>query len=83
MSSASNCPFANGFIKNTSQGMSNRDWWPNQLDLQMLLQHSPKSDPMNVGFNYSKEFKSLDLEAVRVDLRTLMTSSQPWDSWQC
>jgi catalase-peroxidase len=58
--------------------MSNRDWWPNQLDLQMLLQHSPKSDPMNVGFNYSKEFKSLDLEAVRADLRTLMTSSQPW-----
>ena len=58
--------------------MSNRDWWPNQLDLQMLLQHSPKSDPMNVGFNYAKEFKSLDLDAVRADLRTLMTSSQQW-----
>ena len=78
MSSASKCPFANGFTKNTSQGMSNRDWWPNQLDLQMLLQHSPKSDPMNVGFNYAKEFKSLDLDAVRADLRTLMTSSQQW-----
>ena len=78
MSSASNCPFANGFTKNTSQGTSNRDWWPNQLDLQMLLQHSPKSDPMNVGFNYAKEFKSLDLDAVRADLRTLMTSSQQW-----
>ena len=78
MSSASKCPFANGFTKNTSQGMSNRDWWPNQLDLQMLLQHSPKSDPMNVGFSYAKEFKSLDLDAVRADLRTLMTSSQQW-----
>ena len=78
MSSASKCPFANGFTKNTSQGTSNRDWWPNQLDLQMLLQHSPKSDPMNVGFNYAKEFKSLDLDAVRADLRTLMTSSQQW-----
>ena len=78
MSSASKCPFANGFIKNTNEGASNRDWWPNQLDLQMLLQHSPKSDPMNVGFNYAKEFKSLDLDAVRADLRTLMTSSQQW-----
>ncbi len=54
MSSASKYPFANGLIKNTSQGTSNRDSWPNQLDLQMLRQHSPKSDLMNVGFSYSK-----------------------------
>lgn len=54
MSSASKCPFANGLIKNTSQGTSNRDSWPNQLDLQILRQHSPKSDLMNVGFSYSK-----------------------------
>ena len=78
MSSASKCPFANGFIKNTNEGASNRDWWPNQLDLQMLLQHSPKSDPMGASFDYAKEFNALDFEAVRADLRALMTASQEW-----
>ncbi len=78
MSSPSKCPFANGFIKNAADGASNRDWWPHQLDLKMLLQHSPKSDPMDAGFDYAKEFNALDLEALRNDLRALMTASQPW-----
>ncbi len=59
-------------------GMTNRDWWPNQLKLDILHQHSSKSNPMGEGFNYAKEFKSLDLEAVKKDLRELMTKSQDW-----
>jgi catalase-peroxidase len=59
-------------------GTSNRDWWPNQLKLDILHQHSSKSNPMGEGFNYAKEFKSLDLEAVKKDLRELMTKSQDW-----
>ena len=57
---------------------SNRDWWPNQLNLQVLHQHSPLSDPMGEAFDYAKEFKSLDLNAVINDLRALMTDSQDW-----
>ena len=59
-------------------GTTNRDWWPNQLNLDILHQHSSKSNPMGEGFNYAKEFKSLDLEAVKKDLRELMTKSQDW-----
>ncbi len=59
-------------------GMSNRDWWPNQLHLGMLSQHSSKSDPMGADFDYAAEFKTLDLEAVVTDLHALMTDSQPW-----
>jgi catalase-peroxidase len=59
-------------------GTTNRDWWPNQLRLDILHQHSSKSNPMGEGFNYAKEFKSLDLEAVKKDLRELMTKSQEW-----
>jgi catalase-peroxidase len=59
-------------------GTANRDWWPNQLNLDILHQHSSKSNPMGEGFNYAKEFKSLDLEAVKKDLRELMTKSQQW-----
>ncbi len=59
-------------------GTTNRDWWPNQLKLDILHQHSSKSNPMGEGFNYAKEFKSLDLEAVKKDLRELMTKSQDW-----
>ncbi|MHC9541771.1 MAG: catalase/peroxidase HPI [Vulcanimicrobiota bacterium] len=58
--------------------MSNRDWWPNQLRLDILHQHSSKSNPMDVGFNYAEEFNSLDLEAVKNDLLALMTDSQDW-----
>ncbi|HMP79355.1 MAG TPA: catalase-peroxidase, partial [Pirellulaceae bacterium] len=58
--------------------MSNRDWWPNQLNLQILHQNSEKSNPMGSDFNYAEEFQKLDLEAVKKDLRELMTSSQDW-----
>ena len=60
------------------RGTSNQDWWPNQLKLDILHQHSSKSNPMGEGFNYAKEFKSLDLGAVKKDLRELMTKSQDW-----
>ena len=78
MSSASKCPFAGSFVKNISEGTYNKDWWPNQLDLTVLARNTAKSDPMGAGFDYAKEFKSLDLHAVCADLRALMTSSQPW-----
>jgi catalase-peroxidase len=61
-----------------SGGTKNRDWWPNQLKLNILRQHSSLSDPMGKGFNYAEEFKSLDLEAVKKDLHKLMTDSQDW-----
>ena len=62
----------------TGGSKTNQDWWPNQLRLDILHQHSSKSNPMSEGFNYAKEFKSLDLEAVKKDLRELMTKSQDW-----
>ena len=67
-------PVAGGAnLQAIGRGMTNRDWWPNQLRLDILHQHSCKSNPMGEGFNYAKEFKSLDLEAVKKDLRELMT----------
>ena len=60
------------------KGPSNRDWWPNQLNLKILQQNSPLSNPMGRDFNYAEEFKSLDLAAVKKDLRALMTASQDW-----
>lgn len=66
-------------IKHTAGGgTSNRDWWPNELKLELLHQHSSKSNPMGADFNYAKEFKSLDLKAVKKDLAALMTDSQDW-----
>jgi catalase-peroxidase len=59
-------------------GTSNRDWWPNQLNLKILHQHSPMSNPMGEAFNYAEEFKKLDLEALKKDLYALMTDSQDW-----
>ena len=59
-------------------GQSNRDWWPEMLDLSPLRQHSPGSNPLGADFNYAEEFKQLDLAAVKADLKALMTSSQPW-----
>jgi len=59
-------------------GTSNREWWPNQLNLKILHQHSSRSDPMGKGFNYAEAFKSLDLNAVKKDLLALMTDSQDW-----
>ena len=74
MSTEAKCPF----VHPAGAGMSNRDWWPNQLKLDMLRQHSSKSNPMGENFNYAEEFKTLDLEAVKKDLRALMTNSQDW-----
>ncbi len=68
------CPFHH----TAGAGTSNQDWWPNQLKLDILHQHSAKSNPMGEDFNYAQEFKTLDLEAVKKDLRELMTQSQDW-----
>ena len=62
----------------TGGGISNREWWPNQLNLKILHQHSPRSNPMGEGFNYAGEFKKLDLAVVKKDLQALMTDSQDW-----
>jgi catalase-peroxidase len=78
-SSESKCPVSNGARSHTLAGATtNVEWWPNQLDLRILHQHSPLSNPMDREFNYAEEFKTLDLDAVLKDLRALMTSSQPW-----
>lgn len=74
MSNESKCPFHHA----AGGGTTNKDWWPNQLNLKILNQHSSKSDPMGEEFNYAEEFKSLDLEAVKKDLHSLMTDSQDW-----
>jgi len=76
----SKCPFHNGSMKHNvgGGGTRNRDWWPNQLKLNILRQHSSKSNPMDEGFNYTEAFKSLDLTAVKQDLHALMTDSQDW-----
>src|SRR5664279_5102536 len=71
------CPVA-GVTHRDPQGTSNRDWWPNRLNVSALHQNSPKSDPMGEEFDYVEEFKALDLEAVKKDLVELMTSSQDW-----
>jgi catalase-peroxidase len=68
------CPFNH----TAGGGTSSRDWWPNQLRLDLLHQHSSKSDPMGEGYDYAAEFKSLDLAAVKKDLAVLMTQSQDW-----
>jgi len=73
MNDESKCPVTGG-----SHAHTNRDWWPNQLDISVLHQHSAKSNPMGEEFDYAKEFKSLDLDAVTKDLHTLMTDSQDW-----
>ena len=76
---AGQCPVAHGGRSLQSlRGRSNRDWWPNQLNLRILHQNSALSNPMGEGFNYAEEFKKLDLEAVRQDLYALMTDSQDW-----
>jgi catalase-peroxidase len=76
----SKCPFHNGSMKSNvgGGGTKNRDWWPNQLRLNILRQHSSLSDPMDKGFNYAEAFKSLDMAALKKDLHALMTDSQDW-----
>ena len=79
MSTDAKCPFSGGARPNAvSSARTNADWWPNQLNLKILKQNSPLVDPMGEGFNYPKEFKSLDLNAVVKDLHALMTDSQDW-----
>ncbi len=83
MSSEAKCPVAHGTehgAVTTSHGAARRnpDWWPNQLNLKLLNQHSPLNNPMGESFNYAEEFKSLDLNAVIKDLHALMTTSQAW-----
>jgi len=73
----SKCPVT-GAATRLATGTTNRDWWPNQLNLNILHQHSPLSNPMGEKFNYAEEFKSLDLDAVKKDLFALMTTSQDW-----
>ena len=78
MNEESKCPVTGSAHKHAAGGATNQDWWPNQLRLDILHQHSSKSNPMGEDFNYAKEFKSLDLKAVKKDLRELMTRSQEW-----
>ena len=79
MSNESKCPYVGGTLKHTMAGAKgNRDWWPDQLNLGILHQHSSLSSPMGEDFDYAEEFKSLDLDAVIKDLHVLMTDSQDW-----
>src|SRR6202045_5417558 len=72
---AGKCPVMHGAPPG---GRSNRGWWPNQLNLKILQQNSPLSDPMGKDFNYAEEFKKLDFQALKTDLTALMTDSQDW-----
>ena len=74
--SSGKCPFSHG--ANTSAASSNTDWWPNSLNLDILSQHDTKTNPLDPDFNYAEAFKSLDLEAVKQDIRDLINSSQDW-----
>jgi catalase-peroxidase len=74
MTTEAKCPFNHA----AGVGRTNRDWWPNQLRVDLLHQHSEKSDPMGEGFDYRKEFNSLDLQAVKKDLAAIMTDSKAW-----
>ncbi len=79
MTDDSKCPVTGGANKQAiGRGRSNRDWWPNQVNLKILHQHSHMSNPMGEAFNYAEEFKKLDLKAVKKDLYALMTDSQDW-----
>ena len=84
LESISKCPVIGGTQRPVSErntaagGMSTEDWWPNQLNLKILHQNSSKSDPMGPGFNYAEEFKKLDLNALKKDIETVMTTSQDW-----
>jgi len=79
--SEAKCPFSNGGTpqkQSVGAGQTNRDWWPQQLKLNVLRQHHPASNPMGDDFNYAEAFKTLDLKAVKADLHALMTDSQDW-----
>ena len=76
MENQSACPYAG--VNVTNEKTSNHDWWPTQLNLKVLQYNSPLADPMDSGFDYAKEFKSLDLAALKKDISALMTDSQEW-----
>ncbi|MEI9958487.1 MAG: catalase/peroxidase HPI [Ferruginibacter sp.] len=79
VSTAAKCPFSGGALKQSAgSGTRNRDWWPNQLKLNILRQNSSLSNPMDASFNYAEEFKSVDLDALKKDIFELMTTSQDW-----
>lgn len=78
MSNENKCPFSGAHKPATQAVRGNRDWWPNQLNLAILHQHSPQSNPMGEDFDYAEAFKKLDLDAVVADLKALMTDSQDW-----
>ncbi|MEM8844029.1 MAG: catalase/peroxidase HPI [Pseudomonadota bacterium] len=78
MSEASKCPVMHIENNSADRGTSNRDWWPNRLNVNILHQHSSKSTPIDQQFNYAEEFEKLDLEEVKKDLTALMTDSQDW-----
>ena len=79
LNDASKCPFHGGAIKQSAGGgTKNYDWWPNQLNLNILRQHSSLANPMGEGFDYAEEFGKLDLKAVKEDLYGVMTDSQDW-----
>jgi len=79
MSDDKKCPIMHGAITNNSNsGTTNKDWWPNQLNLSILHQHDKRSDPMDSGFDYRKEFSSIDYKGLKKDLTNLMTDSQDW-----
>ncbi|MBI29149.1 MAG: catalase/peroxidase HPI [Pelagibacteraceae bacterium] len=78
MNGVSKCPVHGALTTNSSKGTSNRDWWPNQLNLGILHQHDQKSNPMDKSFNYREEFKKLDYAALKKDLNHLMTDSKDW-----
>jgi catalase-peroxidase len=79
MTSEAKCPVMNGANgTKTARARSNRDWWPNQLNLEILHQNSPLSNPMGEGFDYAEEFEKLDLDAVKKDIEAVMTTSQDW-----
>ena len=78
MPTESTCPFSSTPQADPSKGVANRDWWPQSLNLRILQQNQPVIDPLGAGFDYAEAFSTLDLTALKADLRALMTSSQPW-----
>src|SRR5688500_11535826 len=78
MTTETKSPVTNGTQRRMPQGRSNRDWWTNQLNLQVLHQNSSLANPMGKGFNYAEEFKKLDLDALKKDIFAVMTKSQDW-----
>ncbi|HAS73638.1 MAG TPA: catalase-peroxidase, partial [Clostridiales bacterium UBA8960] len=78
MSEEKKCPVTGATSKGRPVGTTNRDWWPNQLNLKVLQQHSEKVNPLGERFNYAEAFNALDYEALKQDLYALMTDSQDW-----